>query len=268
MWSALVRARDRCGRSRLAVVRQAAAFVSRSASTASRVAGSTPSDARSPSARAVFHVCASGAAITAQRSGSPPRETSSAAPTPRPTSPVAPAASAARRRRTGAPASARRNAGMSRHRPAGSCASATISASVIRRGTPPGERSGVDIAAPSSVTVVPVNGRTPNSASHSDTANANTSARTSTAPPASCSGAMYAGVPIAAPVAVRRRSRVTVGDGDGDSTASAAHAMPKSVTSTRAARSAVTSTSTLSGLKSRWTMPAACAAASPSPARS
>ena len=41
-----------------------------------------------------------------------------------------------------------------------------------------------------------------------------------------------------------------------------ARARPKSVTSTRPARS----TSTLSGLKSRWTMPAACAAASPRPA--
>ena len=58
---------------------------------------------------------------------------------------------------------------------------------------------------------------------------------------------MYAGVPASSP---------------GSPVSRADRASPKSVTRTRPS----SPTSTLSGLKSRWTMPAACAAASPRPA--
>lgn len=67
--------------------------------------------------------------------------------------------------------------------------------------------------------------------------------------PSRCSGAMYWGVPSTVPVAVS-----LVG-------ASAIEAMPKSVTTTRSLASRM-----LSGFRSRWTIPAACAfAACPPP---
>ncbi len=74
-----------------------------------------------------------------------------------------------------------------------------------------------------------------------------------------CSGAMYAGVPSGAPVAV---SFIGSAPGSGVSTL----AMPKSSTRIRGGRAAPSgpatrSRKTLSGLRSRWTTPAWCAAA-------
>ena len=92
-----------------------------------------------------------------------------------------------------------------------------------------------------------------------------TSDRASAGPPASCSGAMYAGVPTSAPVCVIEESagRVSLSCALASVGAcAAARARPKSVTRTRPS----VPTSTLSGLKSRWTKPAACAASRPSPA--
>ncbi|TMQ22515.1 MAG: hypothetical protein E6J90_12365 [Deltaproteobacteria bacterium] len=77
---------------------------------------------------------------------------------------------------------------------------------------------------------------------------------------------MYAGVPIAVPGKVNAPSsaldgrRTSPGSGAGPSPV--ARASPKSVTTTRPRRSI----STLGGLKSRWTIPAAWAAARPRPA--
>ncbi len=72
---------------------------------------------------------------------------------------------------------------------------------------------------------------------------ANTSAAAPTTSPASCSGAMYAGVPMTPLVRV--------------SAASVTRATPKSIT-----RGPSRPSSTFAGLKSRCTMPAACTAAS------
>jgi hypothetical protein len=76
---------------------------------------------------------------------------------------------------------------------------------------------------------------------------------------------MYAGVPIATPVAVS--SSAPAAAPDAASPASITRATPKSVTTTRGAPLGDAATSTLSGLKSRWTTPARCAATSPRPAR-
>ena len=62
------------------------------------------------------------------------------------------------------------------------------------------------IAACSSIAVSAANGRRPASISYSTTPSANRSARASTGRPTSCSGAMYAGVPIIAPTAVSGRA--------------------------------------------------------------
>jgi len=88
-------------------------------------------------------------------------------------------------------------------------------------------------------------GRLPSTASSSARQKLYWSLRTSEACPRQCSGAMYAGVP-----AKRGACSCT------------ARARPKSVTLTRPS----SPTSTFSGLKSPWMMPARCAAASPSPA--
>src|SRR5258707_255189 len=77
------------------------------------------------------------------------------------------------------------------------------------------------------------------------------SARPSTSSPDSASGATYCGVPTKKPVRVSRSS--------GGSSAS--RAMPKSSSFTRRATG---SYMMFSGFRSRWTMPAACAAASAS----
>ena len=74
------------------------------------------------------------------------------------------------------------------------------------------------------------------------------SARWSTGSPASCSGAMYSGVPTTPCVRAPVLSSASV------------RAMPKSVSTTRPLRSI----STFAGFRSRCTTPAACAAASPS----
>ena len=99
-------------------------------------------------------------------------------------------------------------------------------------------------------------------------------------PPFHCSGAMYAGVPSSAPVAVipgsapgvpldsavpgasGGRTDAAIGSRRIGSSTWASRASPKSVTTIRPCRLR----STLCGLKSRCTMPAACAAASPRPA--
>ncbi len=89
---------------------------------------------------------------------------------------------------------------------------------------------------------------------------------------------MYAGVPISAPVAVsvldhepsvlgvmvssRPDTAVARGGPPSRTSSLVARARPKSVTTTRPSRPS----STLCGLKSRWTMPAAWAHARPSPA--
>ena len=96
--------------------------------------------------------------------------------------------------------------------------------------------------------VSPVNGRTPASISYSITPIAHTSAPgpTNLAPPRACSGAMYAGVPMTAPVCVRSAPPPRL-------------ASPKSATfSTPAA-----SRRTFPGFRSRWTMPSAWAAPTP-----
>ena len=92
----------------------------------------------------------------------------------------------------------------------------------------------------------PVCGCLPVSISNSITPAAYTSVRTSVTPPVTCSGAMYATVPMIRPARVFPA-------------AACALASPKSTTLTRP--SAVSST--FSGLTSRCTMPAWCAAASP-----
>src|SRR6185503_3335490 len=76
------------------------------------------------------------------------------------------------------------------------------------------------------------------------------SLRRSTAPPIACSGAMYSGVPIATPGLVSWRSRPAL------------RAMPKSSTLTKSALPSRETRKTFSGLRSRWTTPAECAAAS------
>ena len=76
---------------------------------------------------------------------------------------------------------------------------------------------------------------------------------------------MYAGVPTTAPAMVSSPSTLACGD-DGSSTSwapSIGRTRPKSVTQTRPSLPM----RTLSGLKSRCTRPAACAAASPAPGR-
>ena len=78
------------------------------------------------------------------------------------------------------------------------------------------------------------------------------------ASPSICSGAMYAGVPSTAPVVVS-----SWGSSPPRASPRTASARPKSPTCTDPSAA----TSTLSGLKSRCTTPARCAAASPSPAR-
>ena len=93
------------------------------------------------------------------------------------------------------------------------------------------------------------NGGAPLSSSYARQPHAYRSARPSmSASPAICSGAMYAGVPIAMPDCVNVAPPPIVRDADN------AFAMPKSVTTAVPCES-----STLSGLMSRCTTPRACA---------
>ncbi len=112
--------------------------------------------------------------------------------------------------------------------------------------------------------LAPAYGRSPNSASKRAMAKENWSERASTGLPSSCSRAMYAGVPTSAPTRVRSdestlASSLKPGAG---SFASSGRARPKSVMRTRPSRP----TRMFSGFTSRWTMPASCAAISPSAA--
>ena len=127
-------------------------------------------------------------------------------------------------------------------------------------------RSNARLFSASSWPLSPANGRLPYSASHIATQNAYWSPAGSTRWPACCSGAMYGGVPMTEPASVSGLDSAAV-DAAADelsiesvSEGSAPpRASPKS--STRARPS--TPTSTLPGLKSRCTIPAAWAAASP-----
>ncbi len=106
------------------------------------------------------------------------------------------------------------------------------------------------IAAASSASVSPSNGRVPWTASHSATQYENWSARASQGSPRSCSGAMYLTVPATLPDAVTVVPSAAIA------------ASPKSPTRARPSRS----TRTFSGLKSRCTIPSRCAATRPCPA--
>ncbi len=111
----------------------------------------------------------------------------------------------------------------------------------------------------------PRNGRWPWMASWRATQKAKISTAGVISPPSICSGAMYAGVPITAPgtVSVPASPSQDLSDTSSRGGASAvAAASPKSPTVTRPLRAM----STLSGLKSRWMMPASWAAARPAPA--
>ena len=189
---------------------------------------------------------------------------------------------------------------MSGQRADGSRASARATTGRTARGSAPTSGVTLRIAPRSSSSVAPRNGRAPVSPSNSATANANWSAAGPTLPLANCSGAMYAGVPSSAPVRVSVDDRSTgcdrevVGVGVGgaamvssrptgvaatgrgavggftgnagivaaSASLSKPRASPKSVTTTSPSRPS----STLAGLKSRWTRPRAWAAASPAPA--
>jgi hypothetical protein len=87
------------------------------------------------------------------------------------------------------------------------------------------------------------------------------SERASTLLPSACSGDMYPAVPTTRPSAVRGRSpAATVTSSSLTSAVSVSFARPKSTTLTRPSEPTIT----FPGLKSRWTIPAACAAASAS----
>jgi hypothetical protein len=122
-----------------------------------------------------------------------------------------------------------------------------------------GSRAALDISSGSK-------GRVPKSARYSDAQKLNWSERASTPSPRYCSGDMKAGVPMTSPSCVSGEdSDGASGDAPGresSPTASRPRARPKSVTQTRPSLP----TSTLAGLKSRCTSPAACAASSPRPA--
>ena len=110
-----------------------------------------------------------------------------------------------------------------------------------------GAGSRAKMAVMSAVSVGPSNAGRPSTAEYRVAPSDHMSAAGPTLLPSSCSGDMNCGVPITVPVLVIWLL------------ASATRAMPKSVTTTRSPAS-----STLSGFRSRWTMPAACAAASAS----
>ena len=142
----------------------------------------------------------------------------------------------------------------------GSSASAAASTFATGRGTPaprgpavpPADCGGTfgashinSVPAPASATAAGVRstGRLPVSISPSTIPAAHTSARSSTAAPAACSGAMYAGVPAPEDPSVPSRC-----------------ASPKSSSFTRPS----SQTNTLAGLRSRCRTPRECACASPS----
>ena len=83
------------------------------------------------------------------------------------------------------------------------------------------------------------------------------SVRASTSCPRACSGDMYAGVPTTTPASVFSTACVCLGVGD-LRRRGASFASPKSSTFTNPSGRSIT----FSGLMSRWTMPAACAALS------
>ena len=113
-------------------------------------------------------------------------------------------------------------------------------------------------ASPSKVSAE--NGRRPASASYRDTEKLYWSEAAVARPPPKTSGAMYSGVPIISPVPVAARAgeRPMGVASDGSPRE---RARPKSSTFTPAEPMR-----TLCGLKSRWTIPAAWAAARPRPA--
>ncbi len=118
-------------------------------------------------------------------------------------------ASAARRRqRVGSRESARSRGSIAGQRAAGSASRPRSTTRCSHVGTSAGRRPRAgtprSIAARRTSGCSPVNGRTPCSASCSAAQKLKTSLRRSASPPASCSGAMYAGVPSTAPGVVRR----------------------------------------------------------------
>ena len=109
------------------------------------------------------------------------------------------------------------------------------------------------IAINSSLWVRPRNGRRPVTASAAITPSAKMSLRSSMCPAVSCSGAIYPAVPITTPGWVRPAGSW--------SSSVVSFASPKSSTFTTPAPAVGVVTRTLSGLRSRCTIPCACAAA-------
>ena len=122
------------------------------------------------------------------------------------------------------------------------------------------------IASTSSTIVRPWNGRVPYSASYSATQKLNWSAAGVAASPRNCSGAMYAGVPITAPLwvvlpEIACSSECSAGASDSDDN-TCSRTRPRSSTRTTPSSPRIA----LAGLKSRCTKPWACSSARPRPA--
>jgi hypothetical protein len=157
---------------------------------------------------------------------------------------------------------------MSRSRSRGSRSRQRRSRRTTGGGVAAGSRSQtgslVTTAASTSVTVSPANAGSPASISYSTAPKAQMSARRSTGFPLACSGDMYAAVPMITPSAVIAGD-VKVGDAarsgaESAGAAAIALASPKSSTFTTPS----SRTLMLAGLRSRCTMPRACASSSAS----
>jgi hypothetical protein len=206
---------------------------------------------------------ASGAAHTAATS-LPSRLATITAPPAASTIAAAPPSTQARRRKVMRSVMASSSAATLGQRCVGSTASPRSSNGHSQAGTSrfelaaPSRRFPAITAARSSSALSPSNGAGPPSAIHSATQNANWSLRASTSPPSHCSGAMYFGVPTTAPSTLRLCPGSVV---CAASTRRPLSARPKSLTRGRPSLPM----STFSGLKSRCTSPASCAACSPRP---
>ncbi len=108
----------------------------------------------------------------------------------------------------------------------------------------------------------PANARRPVTISYSTAPKLKMSLRASTFPPVACSGDMYPAVPATTPGWLSASGALAVvSESPGSSVSSATRfARPKSSTLTTPSRVTIT----FAGLRSRWTMPRACAAASAS----
>ncbi len=154
---------------------------------------------------------------------------------------------------TSTPSASQRNNALGSGRVSGSFARQDRSASLRSAGTP--VRSGEPCTTRNSIAAGSPrpNGPRPVAAKTSTAAAENTSAAGPAAPPAACSGDMYAAVPTMSPARV-------------SSVWSAARAMPKSIR-----RGPSAASRTLLGFTSRWTTPAWCtatiASSTPAPSR-